>query len=107
MQYYATTVTQQKPNLKETEMKTIKTPNFTRRITKIIEEMRTVACIEAVDAEVIENILRDELNEYCSMLDGYYAEEYYSEISSAHDEGYELGYEAGYDNGFADGHSAV
>ena len=84
--YHATAVTAvtavtHKPNLKETEMKTgtIKTPNFTHRITKIIEEMRTVACIEAVDAEVIEKILRDELNEYCRELDGYYAEEYKDE----------------------------
>ena len=98
---------------------TIKTPNFTHRITKIIEEMRTVACIEAVDAEVIEKILQDELNEECRMLDSYYWEEYYNtyrnEISSAqhraYDEGHSDGYADGYDIGYADGrsesHSAV
>ena len=40
-------------------METIKTPDFTR----LIAEIRTRACIEDVDAEVIEEILLRELNE--------------------------------------------
>ena len=61
------------------EIGTIKTPNFTRRITKIIAEIRTIACIDDVGAEAIEKILQDELNEECRMLDSYYWEEYYNE----------------------------
>ena len=98
---------------------TIKTPNFTRRIANIIAEIRTIACIDDVDAEAIEKILQDELNEECRMLDSYYWEEYYNtyrnEISSAqhraYDEGHSDGYADGYDIGYADGrsesHSAV
>ena len=82
-------------------MNTIKTPNFTRRITNIIAEIRTVACIDDIDAEAIEKILQDELNEECRMLDSYYWEEYYNmycnEISSART--------GAYDAGFADGQS--
>lgn len=93
------------PNLKETEMNTIKTPNFTRRITKIMVAIRTRACIDDVDAEAIEKILQDELIEECRMLDSYYWEEHYNnycnEISSVRTSAYE----AGYDEGYADGHS--
>ena len=88
-------------------MNTIPTPDFTRRIANIIAEMRTVACIADVDAEAIEKILQDELNEECSMLDSYYWEEHYNnycnEISSVRTGAYD----AGYDEGYADGHSAV
>ena len=89
-------------------MKTITTPNSAHRITKIIAEIRG---IEDVDAEVIEDILRRELDEYCRMLDEYYDEEYSIAISrarnSAYDDGYDDGYDIGYDNGHSDGHSAV
>ena len=97
MQYHATVVTH-KPNLKETEMKTvtIKTPNFTRRIASITAEIRTIACIDDVDAEVIEKILQDALTEECRMLDGYYAEEYYNEIASSYVKGYTSGYDDGH-----------
>ena len=80
-----TIVTQQKPNLKETEMKTktIKTPNFMGKAAKIVEEIRNSICIDDVDAEVLKEILQDELNEYCRMLDGYYAEEYYNNQCAA------------------------
>ena len=87
-------------------MNTIKTPDFTRRIAKIIEEISTIACID-VDAEAIKKILQDELTEECSMLDSYYWEEHYNsycnEIASVRTGAYD----AGYDEGYADGHSAV
>ena len=99
-------------------MNTIKTPNFTRRIAKIMAAIRTRACIDDVDAEAIEKILQDELIEECRMLDSYYWEEHYNkycnEISSVrtgaydaghsdgYDDGYEHGYDTGYENGYAD-----
>ena len=87
--------------------KTIMTPNFMGKTAKIIAEIRNQTCIDDVDAEVIKAILKDELNEYCRMLCGYYEEEYDIAISSAYDEGYALGYDDGYANGHSDGHSAV
>ena len=53
-----TIVTQQKPNLKETEMKTktIKTPNFMGKAAKIVEEIQTQTCIDDVNAGIIEKI---------------------------------------------------
>ena len=92
-------------------MNTITTPNFMGSIAKIIEEIRTQACIDAVDAEVIEKILQEELNEYCQMLDGYYWVEYHNkycnEISSVRNGAYEAGYAEGYDDGYAKSHYAV
>ena len=88
-------------------MNTITTPDSTRRIANIIAAMRTVACINDVDAEAIEKIVQDELNEECRMLDSYYWEEHYNsycnEIASVRTGAYA----AGYDEGYADGHSAV
>ena len=108
MQYHANySNTTQKPNLKETEMNTITTPNFMDRTAKIMEEIRTRACIDDVDAEVIEKILQDELNEYCRMLDSYYWEEYHNKYC---DEVHSIrngAYEAGYDEGYSESHSAV
>ena len=94
-------------------MNTIVTPDFTRRIANIIAEIRTRACIDDVDAEVIAGILKDALNEECRMLDSYYWEEYYNkycnEMSSAHriayDEGHSDGYADGYDIGYDDCHA--
>ena len=86
--------------------KTIMTPNFMGKTAKIIAEIRARTCIDD-DAEVIKEILQDELNEYCRMLCGYYEEEYDTAISSAYDEGYALGYDDGYSVGYSDGHSAV
>ena len=80
---------------------------------KIVKEIQTKTCIDGVDAEVIEKILQDELNEYCRMLEGYYAEEYAEEYSNAitsaqhraYDEGHSDGYADGYDIGYDDGRS--
>ena len=94
---------------------TIMTPKFTGRIAKIIAEIRTIACIDDVDAEAIEKILQDALKEYYAELDRYYAEECYIAISSArsiaydegHSDGYADGYDVGYDDCHAKNHSAV
>ena len=59
-------------------MNTITTPNFMARTAKIMEEVRNRTCIDDVDAEVIQEILQDSLNEYLIMLNEYYAEEYYN-----------------------------
>ena len=73
----------------------------------IIAKIRTMTCIDDVDAEVI----KDALNEYCDALNEYYVEEYHNALSSArnsaYDAGFEDGYDVGYDNGCSDGHSAV
>ena len=91
--------------------KTIIPPNFMGRTANIIAEIRTRTGIDDVDVEVLEGILQDALNEYYSMVDEYYEEEYYIAISSArnsaYDDGYDDGYDIGYDNGYSDSHSAV
>ena len=74
----------QKPNLKETEMETFKTPDFTR----LIAELRTRVCINDVDAEAIEQLLQDD---------------YYIAISSARNEAYYEGHSDGYARGYDDG----
>ena len=86
------------------QIDTIKTPNLTRKIANIIAEIRTIACIDDVDAEAIEKILQDELTEECRMLDGYYWEEYYNELSSAEHRAYNAGHYDGYNVGYNVGH---
>ena len=84
------------------------TPDFMGRIAKIVKEVRARTCIDKIDAEVIEEILQDSLNEYCTLLNGYYEEEYYIAISSArskaYDDGHSDGYADGYDVGHEDGY---
>ncbi len=74
------------------------TPNFMSKAAKIIAEIKVQTGINEVEAEAIKELLQEELNEYCRMLHGYYAEEYYLAIDSA--------CSSAYDNGYADGHSA-
>ena len=92
-------------------MKTITTPDFMSRIARILAEVHNSTCIDDVDAEVIEKILQDELNEYCTLLNEYYEEEYYIAVSRAqnraYDDGFDDGYDVGYDNGYSESHSAV
>ena len=80
-------------------------------IAKIIEEVLARTCIDDVDAEAINEILQESLNEYLMMLDGYYEEEYYIAVSraknSAYYDGHSDGYADGYDDGYDDGRSAV
>ena len=78
-------------------------PDFMKSAAKIIAEIRTKTCMDAVDAEVLTGILQDELNEYCVLLDEYYNEEYYNALNSARNKAYD----DGYDDGYSDGHSAV
>ena len=78
-------------------------PNFMNKTVKIIAEIRTKTCIDDVDAEVLEAILQDSLNEYYDELQKYYDAGY----DAAYDEGYSLGYDEGYSEGYDEGRSAV
>ena len=75
--------------------------DFMDRIANIIAEVHTRTCIDKIDAEVLFEILQEELNEYyddgCAL--GY--DEGYSE-GKYH--GYDEGKYAGYDEGYSDGH---
>ena len=75
----------------------IKTPSFKNMTARVIAKIRTITSIAGVDAEVIEKILQDELEEECRMLDCYYCEEYYNELYSANSA----------DDGHSESHSAV
>ena len=88
-------------------MNTITKPNFMGKTAKIIAKVRASACIDDVDAEVIEKILQEELNEYYRMLDGYYEEEYYNALNTARNRAYDDGFDVGYDVGYDEGRSAV
>ena len=102
MQYYATVVTTHKPNPKETEMETIKAPDFTRLIAEI---QNRACCVNDVDAEVLAEILQ---KAYDAGYDaGYDALDNtriiaYDEVNY---DGYDDGYDAGYNAGYADGSS--
>ena len=91
-------------------MNTITTPNLMGRVAKIVEEVSASTCIDDIDAEVIKKILQDSLNEYCTMVNEYYDEEYSNALNSmrskAYDIGYDDGYSLGYDDGYLDGQSA-
>lgn len=86
-------------------------PNFMDSIAKIVKDIRTKTCIDDADVEILEGLLKDELNEYCNLIGEYYEEEFYIAISSArnraYDDGHSDGYADGYDVGYDDGHSAV
>ena len=90
---------------------TIPTPDFMGRIAKILAEIRNRTCIDEIEAEIIEELLQDSLNEYCTLLNEYYAEEYYIAITCAehraYDDGHSDGYADGYDVGYDDGRAAV
>ena len=77
-------------------------PNFKSRTAKIIVEVRNRTCIDE-DAEILKEILQDELKAYYAELEEYYEEEYYIAITSARSRAYD----AGYDDGYAAGKSAV
>ena len=61
--------------------------DFLESTAKIMAEIRTRACIDDVDAEAIEKILKDEI---------------FSARSIAYDAGHSDGYGDGYENGYAD-----
>ena len=83
-------------------------PDFMDRTAKIIEEISARTCIDEIEGEIIEAILKDSLNEYCTLLNEYYEEECYIAIcsarSKAYDDGHSDGYADGYDIGYDDGH---
>ena len=81
------------------------TPNFMSRVTEIIAEVRTRTCIDEIDTAVIEEILQDSLNEYCTMVNEYYEEECYIAISSARSKAYDAGHSDGYDDGYDAGYA--
>ena len=83
------------------------TPNFMSKAAKIIAEIQVRTCIDEVEAEVIKELLQAALNEYCSMLDEYYEEEYYNAISSVRSSAYDDGYSDGYSDGTSESHSEV
>ena len=78
----------------------ITTPNFMRKIEKILEEVRQYSDFEA---EALEELLKAELNEYSRKLDEYYIEEYSNAIASARSRAYDSGYEDGYSAGHSAG----
>ena len=88
-------------------MKTIMAPKFMDRAKNIVEEVLLRACIDGVDAEVIEELILNALNEYYDELNEYYEEEYYNEVSRARNASYDAGYDDGYDDGYTKSHSAV
>ena len=77
-------------------------PNFMRSIAKILAEVQQYS---DVDAEVLTEILKDELNEYCILLDEYYIEEYSNALNSMRSKAYDSGYEDGYSAGHSAGQS--
>ena len=74
----------------------ITTPNFMRKIEKILEEVRQYSDFEA---EALEELLKAELNEYSRKLDEYYIKEYNNTICHARSRAYEDGYSAGHSAG--------
>ena len=65
--------------------------NFMNRIAKIIEEISSRTCIDEIEAEIIEEILKYELRTYYTELEEYY----------------DTGYIAGYGDGSSKSRSAV
>ena len=88
-------------------MKTIMSPKFMDRAENIVEEVLLRTGIDGVDAEVIEELILNALNEYYDELNEYYEEEYYNAISSARNMAYDAGYEDGYNDHHSESHSAV
>ena len=95
------------------QIDTIMPHNFNDKIAKLIKEIQTQICIDDADVKILEEILQDALNEYYTLLNEYYEEEYYIAISSArskayddgHSDGYADGYDVGYDVGYSEGNS--
>ena len=67
-------------------------PDFMDSTAKIIAEVRTRTCIDKIDAEVLEDILKDELIKYHNEVFTY---------------GHGIGYDDGYDDGYTAGKSSL
>ena len=72
-------------------MNTIMPPNFMQGAAKIMAEIRNKTCIDDVDTEVIEAIVKDAIHQYYD--DGH---------QNGYDDGYEHGCDDGYESGYAD-----
>ena len=83
-------------------MNTIMTPKIMGRVAKIVKEIQTGICIDDADVEILEEILKDELNAYYNLVDGYYEEEYYNALSYVRNSAYDNGYADGYADGCTD-----
>ena len=79
--------------------------NFKDSITRIVKEIQNRICIDGADVEILEGLLKDELNAYYNLVDQYYDEEYCNAISSARNSAYDAGYDAGYDEGYSENYS--
>lgn len=79
-------------------MKTIMSPKFMDRAENIVEEVLLRTGIDGVDAEVIQELILNALNEYYDELNEYYEEEYCNEVSRARNASYDAGYEDGYND---------
>ena len=88
-------------------MKTIMSPKFMDRAENIVEEVLLRTGIDGGDAEVIQELILNALNEYYDELNEYYEEEYYNEVSRARNASYDAGYEDGYNDHHSESHSAV
>ena len=66
--------------------------DFMVKIANIIAEIRVKTCIDDVDAEVLEDILKDELIKYHNEVFTY---------------GHGIGYDDGYDDGYTAGKSSL
>ena len=78
---------------------------FMRKTAKIIAEIRAITCIDDVDAEVLEELLQDELIKYHNEVFTYghsigyddgYSDGLNEAVESAYDKGYALGYYEGH-----------
>ena len=74
------------------------------RIAKLVKEIQTQICIDA-DVEILEGLLKDELNEYYRSIDEYSEEEHYIAIADARKRAYDNGYADGYDEGYSESNS--
>ena len=88
--------------------------DFMDRAAKIMAEIRTISFTDKFDTKFIEDILKEELEEYYAKLEEYYAKlhgYYDAAYDKGHSDGYALAYEdgrsAGYSEGYSEGHSEV
>ena len=80
-------------------------PKFVGKTAYIIEEIRKRTCINNMDAQILEELFIDALNEYCMAVDEYYEEEYYIAIEDVRTSAYDNGYADGYDTCYSENNS--
>ena len=82
--------------------------DFSVSAAKIVAQVRIRTCINKIDAEVLEDILKDELIKYHNEIFTYGHSIGYDDgkaygYSSGHSAGYSVGHYEGYDDGYYDG----